>query len=263
MTNFLRRLYSILWINTLFAVIVAVSSTLLSIHYWLQVDFPLTIIWIAVVFPIVFSIWWAYKRREAALVQYWIMKSMSRSLYFASRDWLRDSSEKRAQENTKNLKIIIHKLFQFSVTLFQSKNIKDIEKTEMDIYLQISQLSKEIETLRDRWMSGSEVSKVHQYLNKFTTAFEVIKHIFQYRTPRTLRLYSKMFIYITLIVLWPYFSLMAEGQFLWLGLVKPILFAMVFTALDNIQEHLENPFDQIWEDDIKINPNKIAKTLDL
>ena len=126
---------------------------------------------------------------------------MSRSMYFASRDWLRDGSEEMAQENTRNIKTIIYKLFQISVELFQSKNTKDIEIQEMQIYSQISQLSKEIEILRDRGLSGSEVSKVHQCLNKFTTAFEVIKHIFQYRTPRTLRLYSKMFIYITLIVL--------------------------------------------------------------
>ena len=38
---------------------------------------------------------------------------------------------------------------------------------------------------------------------------------------------------------------------------------MVPVSLDNIQEHLENPFDQIGEDDIVINAEKFVKRLDL
>ena len=32
--------------------------------------------------------------------------------------------------------------------------------------------------------------------------------------------------------------------------VIPVLFNTILVSLDNIQEHLENPFDQIGEDDI-------------
>ena len=34
--------------------------------------------------------------------------------------------------------------------------------------------------------------------------------------------------------------------------MMPVLFTTVLVSLDNIQEHLENPFDQIGEDDIVI-----------
>jgi hypothetical protein len=34
-------------------------------------------------------------------------------------------------------------------------------------------------------------------------------------------------------------------------------------SLDNIQEHLENPFDQIGEDDIVINAEKFVERLEL
>ncbi|MDZ7923841.1 MAG: hypothetical protein U5M23_07210 [Marinagarivorans sp.] len=56
--------------------------------------------------------------------------------------------------------------------------------------------------------------------------------------------------------------MLAENQDVWIGLLTPILFSMIFTGLDTIQEHLENPFDQIGEDDIKINPDKFIKTLE-
>lgn len=261
MIRILKRFYSILGINTLFAIFVAVTSTAISIRLGWKIDFPLTIIGMAVVFPIVFSIGGAYNRRESALAQYWIMKSMWRSMYLASRDWLRDNDEK-AIENKNNFKNQITNVFSLCIDFFKSPKDTHFSEEEIKIYKEFSNISKSIEDLRDRWLSGSEVSRVNAYLNRFITSFETVKHIYQYRTPRTLRLYSKFFIYTILIVLWPYFALLAENQILWLAFIKPILFAMVFTGLDNIQEHLENPFDQIWEDDIKINPSKFKNTLD-
>ena len=261
MKHQVKRFFSILSFNTLIALFFAVGSTLISIHFGWKMDFPLTIIGIAVVFPIVFSIGGAYNRRESALVQYGIMKSMGRCIFLASRDWLRDNDEKAAK-NIDDFKNHIASVFVLCVKLFQSTKNEHFSDEEKDIYKEFSMLSKAIEDLRDRGLSGSEVSRVNAYMNKFLTAFETLKHIYQYRTPRTLRFYSKFFIYIILIVLGPYFAMIAEDHELWLGLVTPILFAMVFTGLDNIQEHLENPFDQIGEDDIKINPEKFMRTLE-
>jgi predicted membrane chloride channel (bestrophin family) len=261
MKNYFKRLFSILSVNTLIALIFAIGSTMISTYYNWKIDFPLTIIGIAVVFPIVFSIGGAYTRRESALVQYGIMKSMGRAIFLASRDWVRDDGPNRSK-NLDNIKRQVSDIFTHCISLFQSSNMAHFSDEERDIYKEFSNLSKSVEDLRDRGLSGSEVSRVNAYLSRFLTAFETIKHIYQYRTPRTLRLYSKFFIYIILIVLGPYFALIAEGQDLWLGLTTPILFAMVFTGLDNIQEHLENPFDQVGEDDIRINPEKFVKTLE-
>ncbi|MGB5814558.1 MAG: hypothetical protein WBG93_06795 [Thermoanaerobaculia bacterium] len=43
----------------------------------------------------------------------------------------------------------------------------------------------------------------------------------------------------------------------------PILFSVVLVSLENIQEHLEDPFDQIGEDDVMINVEKFTSSLDL
>jgi len=43
----------------------------------------------------------------------------------------------------------------------------------------------------------------------------------------------------------------------------PVLFTTILVCLDNIQEHLENPFDQIGEDDIVINAEKFVERLEL
>ena len=260
MNLYFKRLFSILGFNTVVALILVIGSTVISMYFNWKVDFPLTIIGIAIVFPIVFSIGEAYKRREAALAQYGVMKSMGRVMYFASRDWLRDPGES-ASKNREDFRNHIVKTFSFCIKLFQSEKNDDLSQEERAIYKEFSCISKSIEDLRDRGLSGSEVSRVNAYFSRFITAFETVKHIYQYRTPITLRMYSKVFIYIILIVLGPYFAILAEGQALWLAFIKPIIFAMVFTGLDNIQEHLENPFDQVGEDDIRINPDKFIETL--
>ena len=40
-----------------------------------------------------------------------------------------------------------------------------------------------------------------------------------------------------------------------------MLFALVLVSLDKIQEHLENPFDQVGQDDVMINAEKFMDRL--
>jgi len=42
----------------------------------------------------------------------------------------------------------------------------------------------------------------------------------------------------------------------------PILFSVILVCLDNIQDHLEDPFDLVGEDDIRINVSKFIASLD-
>jgi len=39
--------------------------------------------------------------------------------------------------------------------------------------------------------------------------------------------------------------------------------SLILVSLDNIQDHLENPFDQIGEDDVAINAEKFVQRLEL
>jgi hypothetical protein len=45
--------------------------------------------------------------------------------------------------------------------------------------------------------------------------------------------------------------------------ITPILFSIVLVSLDSIQDALENPFDQVGEDDILINAEKFVERLRL
>jgi len=90
-----------------------------------------------------------------------------------------------------------------------------------------------------------------------------VKHICQYRTPRALRLYSDIFIVVLPVSYGPYFAAISQDFSRGLEYLLPVLFSVVLLTLEQIQEHLENPFDQIGEDDIIINAEKFVSRLEL
>lgn len=100
-------------------------------------------------------------------------------------------------------------------------------------------------------------------LVKRLIAFEDVKHIYQYQTPRMLSAFSDFFVTVLPIVYGPYFAASAQDYSPGLAYVMPVIFTIVLVSLDNIQEHLDNPLDQIGADDILINAEKLIERLDL
>jgi hypothetical protein len=134
---------------------------------------------------------------------------------------------------------------------------------EEAVYKAFSKLSLFIKTLREKGLVSGEVSRCNQFLSKMIISFENVKHIYQYRTPRTLRAYSDIFIVLLPILYGPYFAVVSREFSRGLEFVLPVLFSLILVSLDRIQVHLENPFDQIGEDDVMINAEKFVSRLDL
>lgn len=255
--RFNRFLLIVNW-QTLIISVLAVTSTALCIEYKYEADFPFNLIAMSIVFPIVFSIGGAYKRREDALKGYAEVKGYLRAIYFVSRDWL----ENPKPENVKKMKSLIHATLDNIRNSFTKPKV-ELKENEKLIYKNFSEISLYVkQDLREEGLSSGECSRTNQYLQKMMISFESIKHIYQYRTPRTLRAFSNLFITILPIIYGPYFAYQAEKMSWGLEYVIPVLLTMILVSLQNIQEHLENPFDQIGEDDITFNVEKFVENLD-
>ncbi len=143
-----------------------------------------------------------------------------------------------------------------------TKPAEEIRINEKYIYKNFSDISIFIkEELREKGLSTGEVSRCNQFLSKMMVSFEDIKHIYQYRTPRSLRAFSKFFILILPPLYGPYFAKIALDCTPGLEYVMPVLLSLILVSLDNIQNHLENPFDQYGEDDVKINAEAFVENL--
>ena len=60
----------------------------------------------------------------------------------------------------------------------------------------------------------------------------------------------------------PYFAYVGRDFTGALIYLMPVLFALILVSLDSIQGHLENPFDQIGQDDVLINAEKFVDRLE-
>lgn len=255
----MQRLISLTQIVNLKSVLIAalaLLSTWLCLRLRIAADFPLTLIATAIVFPLVFSISTAYARREKALEEYGSLKAHGRSLYLASRYWVAETSDRRDAA----LKDALRELLSATRDLLTG-SVDDMSRHEPRVYAAFGSLSEFVQDLRHAHLSPSEASPLHQAIARMLLAFENLKHIFEYRTPRTLRAFSDFFILLPPILYGPFFAYQATQFEPRLFFIMPILFALILVGLANIQDHLENPFDQIGADDVAIDPDQFIASL--
>ena len=133
--------------------------------------------------------------------------------------------------------------------------ISDAEKEAdfQQIYKVFSQMSDSMEKLRAAQVSGSEISRANQYLRSIIIEYERMRNIFVYRTPTALRAYSQVFLNAFPILFAPYFADLSDKHFFSLGFLVAAFYSLVLVSLDNIQEELENPFDEVGVDDVDLN----------
>lgn len=253
MKRVLRSFLIIINYKTLLITALSIISTYVCYHYNLTAKFPDMLVGVAIVFPVVFSIGSAYNRRETALQRFSDFKGHAIAIYYATRDWTSTSDH----DLPRRVRDLVNEMLVLMRKMFTSKNEPEWKQNEKKIYAYFSQLSRLTMEMRQHGVQSGEISRVNQYVSKMVIAFDNLKIIHDYRTPITLRAYSKVFIYIFPIIYGPYFASNFKDFSASLEYVMPVLYSFILVSLDNIQDHLEHPFDEIGEDDIRIDEREI------
>lgn len=253
----LRSFTLIINYKTLIITFLSVVSSYLCFHFGLTAKFPDMLVGTAIVFPVVFSIGSAFARRETALQRLSEFKGHAVALWFGTRDWPEGKSGKLAKE----ARGLIKEMLEQMRTMFMTTKRKEWRQNEHKMYHLFSRLSKLTMELRHHGVQSGEISRISQYVSKIIIAFDNMKVIHHYRTPVTLRSYSKIFIYIFPIIYGPYFASTFHDYDAHLEYVMPVLYSFILVSLDNIQDHLENPFDEVGEDDIIIDADETTDLL--
>lgn len=258
MKKVLKSFFLIINYKTLIITALSVISTYVCFRLELTAKFPDMLVGVAIVFPVVFSIGSAYNRRETALQRFSDFKGHAIAIYYATRDW---TTEKNNDLPSK-IRLLTSDMVLLMRTMFISKHKSEWIVNEKKIYASFSKLSALSMEMRQYGVQSGEISRMSQYVSKMIIAFDNLKIIHDYRTPITLRAYSKVFIYIFPIIYGPYFASTFRDFSAHLEYVMPVLYSFILVSLDNIQDHLEHPFDEIGEDDIRIDANEIISHMD-
>ena len=242
--------------KSVLVIAIACIFTYLCIQFGFVFDIPTDLIGIAIVFPIVFSINAAYVRREKALTHFSEIKGSALGIRMAHLHWVNS-------DTLNHLKILDNSyasFFEKMSTYLKTKSPSS--KTYDEIILHFQDISLSHEELRNLGLSTSEISRLNQYLQRMIIEFENINNIKKYRTPNSLRAYSKVFLNTFPIVYAPFFAFIASTNSHLFGFSLAIMYGLVLTSLDNIQDDLEDPFDGIGSDDISLEfPNMLSPEL--
>jgi hypothetical protein len=253
MKRVLKSFMLIINYKTLIITALSVISTYVCFRLGLTAKFPDMLVGVAIVFPVVFSIGSAYNRRESALQRFSDFKGHAIAAYYAARDWPTEKNN----DLPSRVRMLVNEIIILMRQMFASNHKAEWQQNEKKVYTYFSQLSKLTMEMRQYGVQSGEISRMNQYVSKMIIAFDNLRIIHDYRTPVTLRAYSKVFIYIFPIIYGPYFASNFNDFSAHLEYVMPVLYSFILVSLDNIQDHLEHPFDEVGEDDIRIDENEI------
>jgi predicted membrane chloride channel (bestrophin family) len=254
----IRDFVSVMDWQTLVVTLLAVASTFLCRYFKLLADIPVSLIGLAVVFPIVFSINAAYKRREEALKFFSGLKGHAVALYYAHRDWTPAEGGGESEHAGRIRETLEGALLAIREDLGNKGRTQGSLET---VFSAFSKISRSHEQLREAGVAANEISRINQYLSKMMIDFERMRNIAHYRTPIALRAYSRVFLNLFPIAFGPYFAyLCSEAEtFPYVGYMVAVLYSLVLVTLDNLQEDLEDPYDELGADDVQLDVTESYK----
>ena len=218
--------------------------------YKINIKVDYTIMSIAIIFPLVFSITSAYQRRQDAI-----------ALYLEFRNKIIDLTNIfYAVENVKEKHYI--KLFD-SLQQVQNLLIKYLTENDAEkLFDEIREKRKEILLIIDshkKLFNEREKDSLIRVKNELFLSAEKIRGIKIHGTPISLKKYCLVFIYFSPFLYASQSILNLQDDFLTtlISLSFSLVVSFVLMALYNVQDYIENPFDQRGLDDLKIDSLKV------
>ena len=245
----MNQYFAIINVKTLIAVFISTATVFLAFQYNVNYNIDLTLISIAIVFPLVFSIRSSFRRREKALEHLSQFRGAIKTI-----DYLFKASKSLSEDKKKEIATI---LVEISDTVIAHLGGSDFDTKELDatinkVHLFILENIEEIpRSLKDR---------ILRFMNDLHEAVDNLHAIHSHRTPISLRAYCLLFIYIFPFVYTPsIINRIGIDAEVWITYFVVIVSEFFLISLYNIQDHMEYPFDQDGLDDINLKIFKINR----
>ncbi|XP_065837613.1 uncharacterized protein [Oscarella lobularis] len=273
-------------VAVLLQIALAVICTVICDILDLELNAQMTLFVSPIVFPLSFSINACYQRREKVLDDLANLKAAAMVLFFCHRDWWKQAGLPKSFISD-SLHTMGHLMDCIRSYLLTNHNIKRIPYLGR-IYLcmsEIAQLNDKVRASKELPMNGPLVTRLIHYNNIMCWSFERLRVVREYRSPRTIRAFTKVLIFVLPLLLSPYYvyvgrsstvntttgtAKLAEpvtaasptpmmqqsetrGGTVWPAYFLAVLVSFVFGSLQAVEDALDDPFDGISEDDINLD----------
>jgi len=238
----MEKYLSIINYRTLIAIIIAIVTVFLAYKFNLYYNIDLTLLSIAIIFPLVFNIRGSFKRREKALEHLSQFRSALKTLhyFFVSCSELTENDK----QEISNILLGISKSL-ISHLGNNGYNTKDIDESIQKVFEFMNDKNEVISRrLRDR---------IFRFLSDLHESVENLHAIHCHRTPISLKAYCEYFIYVFPLFYSPsmIYNIGIESP-KWVTYFIVIVSQFILISLYNIQDQLEYPFDKVGLDDIDL-----------
>jgi len=205
-------------------------------------NIDLTLMSIAIIFPLVFTIRGAFRRREKA------MEHLSR--FGAALKTVQNLLVFNEKLNEKEKKEIGDHITAVNDSLFSQLKSSDEDNTQ-DFDQKMGSVYAFIKSKPDK-IGGGNRDKIFRFLKDVIESSDNLFAIHSHRTPISLKAYCLIFIYIFPVVYTPtIINKIGVENPSWLTFFIVILSEFILISLYNIQDQMEYPFDDEGLDDIK------------
>lgn len=239
----MNKYLTIINYRTLIALSVAFIMLYLAFTYDIYYHIDLTLLSIAIIFPLVFNIRGSFRRREKALEHLSQFRGALKTIYYFF-----ISNDKLSVEDQLAIKQILLEISNHTIEHLSNRNSKtDKIDASLDKVSQFI-LSK------DKLISSRSKDKIYRFMNDLHESVENLHAIHVHRTPISLKAYCEFFIYTFPIIYVPamIYNVGIDAP-KWITIVIVIFSEFILISLFNIQDQMEYPFDDIGLDDINLN----------
>ncbi len=229
--------------RTWIAMIIALVVPYLCYRYNVEFDMELTLISIAIIFPLVFTIRGSFRRREKALEHLSEFRSTLKTFNYFLMSNVNLSEEDK--EEGKRL------MLDLSNTLMSHLKSNEVDTSEID--QSMNELYDYIQA-REETIPAKSRDRLFRIMKDLHETIENVHAINTHRTPISLKAYCLIFIYIFPLIYAPtIIHRVGPDKGHWITYFIVLVSQFILISLYNIQNQLEYPFDDEGMDDIKLD----------
>lgn len=247
-----KAIYSVFNLRLFIILLETIIVLKLYKMFSIKIDIDLTILSIAIVFPLVFSITSAYQRRQDSIRHYtgFRNKIIDLTNLIYSVDTIKEDEYNTLFKKLLELQNDINNILLNPINdKVASKNYRDQRKNIFSLIIGLKHKFNE-----------REKDSIIRVKNELFYDIEMLNGIRLHGTPLSLRIYCLIFIFIS-----PF--LFSSNEFFVIGdfssdilsLIVSLTISFILMALYNVQDYIENPFDQKGLDDLKINSLQVEE----
>lgn len=235
--------------RTLLTLILSILMPFVAYYFEVIYNIDLTLLSIAIIFPLVFTIRGAFRRREKALEYLSRFRASIKTVIN-----IVESSPKVQQEEKNQANAILNAVNQNLFDHLKTKE-ENFESFDEKVEAFYSFLKEKGELIGN----GTREKALRFFKDTVESADNLIA-IHSHRTPVSLKAYCLIFIYIFPVIYTPtIINKIGYDNPSWLTFFIVILSEFILISLYNIQDQMEYPFDDEGLDDIKFNIFSVSR----